>query len=121
MSQCSKHAGDCTPDAACWTDWAEANNRLRELKLQIRDLKGALENICEMESCMCQDVRNCMIARARELVVEKPKCEHEWAHIEDHHVYCPKCKKTADLCWTCEAEKQDINGRLVCPKCAEKR
>lgn len=45
-------------------------------------------------------------------------CVHEWSHIEDHHVYCHKCKATADLCWTCESEKTKTrDGGLVCLKC----
>jgi len=62
-----------------------------------------------------------MKAVAKEALTQKQKCEHKWAHIEDHHVICEKCKHTADLCWTCEAEKENVNGRLVCPKCVEKR
>lgn len=50
--------------------------------------------------------------------VEQFSCDHEWAHVEDHHVICRKCKKTADLCWTCESEKTKArDGCLVCVKC----
>jgi len=55
--------------------------------------------------------------KAERLIDPQQNCDHEWSHIEDHHVYCPKCKKTADLCWTCEAEKQNVGGMLVCLKC----
>ena len=49
---------------------------------------------------------------------EKRDCVHDWAHIEDHHVICKKCKHTADLCWTCESEKTPTrDGGLVCLKC----
>ncbi len=68
---------------------------------------------------------NALIFCARELeraqterrVDPQQNCDHKWAHIEDHHVICEKCKHVADLCWTCEAEKQDVGGVLVCLNC----
>ena len=54
-----------------------------------------------------------------ERTAPKQICEHKWAHIEDHHVICEKCKHTADLCWTCESEQEKVGGRLVCPKCVK--
>lgn len=50
--------------------------------------------------------------------LQQELCEHKWAHIEDHHVICEKCKHTADLCWTCESEKTKTStSALVCLKC----
>lgn len=64
----------------------------------------------------------CPPDKTQESIVSKDgkpmDCVHEWAHIEDHHVICRKCKHTADLCWTCESEKTKTrDGELVCLKC----
>jgi hypothetical protein len=66
------------------------------------------------EQCKkCFEVRT----KPKKQVDLQQSCDHKWSHIEDHHVYCPKCKKTADLCFTCETEKQNVGGILVCLNC----
>jgi hypothetical protein len=76
-----------------------------------RDLEPVVH---DGEQCKkCFEVRT----KPKKQVDLQQSCDHKWSHIEDHHVYCPKCKKTADLCFTCETEKQNVGGILVCLNC----
>jgi len=45
MSYCVKHGGDCSPDAACWTEWQEVNAKLSAALLQNDEYRKALEEI----------------------------------------------------------------------------
>lgn len=34
MTQCAKHGGECTPDAACWTEWQAVNELATRYKAE---------------------------------------------------------------------------------------
>jgi hypothetical protein len=102
-------------------EWAAAEARIRELELQVGELQNILWEIGKKdvsEPFSRDDAMKILTVLNKTGFVEKRICVHEWAHIEDHHVICRKCKHTADLCWTCEEEETKTrDGGLVCLKC----
>lgn len=95
--------------------------RMREMHLDLvreRALTHALRaDMCRTEDALEAEKKK---SGSLEAVIKafQDKCQHKWAHIEDHHVICELCKHTADLCWTCETEKtKTAVGAMVCLKC----
>jgi len=138
MTDCSKHYMEeddvcpyCERDAAL-----AANNELIEKMAKLAESEpwpegpAPAEVLATSASLTYEQIVEATVKATRESIAKKIRalssiqsvdpqqdCDHEWTHIEDHHVYCHKCKKTADLCWTCEAEKQNVGGKLVCLNC----
>jgi len=87
----------------CWHKMADERNRY----------KAALEEIKAHDCCDGQTKKPCAAKIAANALRDtNVPCVHKWAHIEDHHVICEKCKHVADLCWPHENEKP-------CEKCAK--
>jgi glutaredoxin len=135
MTDCSKHYMEeddvcpyCERDAALL-----ANNELIEKMAKLAESEpwpegpAPAEVLATSASLTYEQIVEATVKATRESIAKKIRafqmdpqqnCDHQWSHIEDHHVYCHKCKKTADLCWTCETEKtKTADGRLVCLKC----
>jgi hypothetical protein len=135
MADCSKHYMEeddvcpyCERDAALL-----ANNELIEKMAKLAESEpwpegpAPAEVLATSASLTYEQIVEATVKATRESIAKKIRafqidpqqnCDHQWSHIEDHHVYCHKCKKTADLCWTCETEKtKTADGRLVCLKC----
>jgi len=114
--------------SACSYEWQEralkSEADLRDRELQVGQYRAALEKIADPMSdthhvCCANWPEskgypcNCDTCTAKAALTERPVCQHKWAHIEDHHVICEKCKHVADLCWPHENEKP-------CRECGEK-
>lgn len=95
-------------------DELKESNRLNErLQNALRDIRSAMD-AADTSNPRCFGA----IAAIIEVTLsEKPKCDHEWAHIEDHHCICRKCNHVADLCWECEKERPCPDH----PRLADKR